>query len=301
MPDLAARLRDYERTLERLIRAGLRVEARDLARIRERFRVFARQAIALVPGNYSLNAASIPETLAFLARELDTLARDLEAILRDGFVAKASMAEELGQIAGRAWTGTVVGMSPLGATPQLLDAAMEYSAKLIGHRTGGLVGEVQRAIDLRIRLAALGAEGRTFNATSDITEILNGVRGWSYRAERIYRTEVNRLFSIATEQGVRELARHADIVKRWYWSGIDREEHARIHGQTIGPKARFRVPLRDGGSVSMKYPRDPAAPPSATVNCGCFHAAIPKEAAQLVTLPARRPAWDVRHGKRKAA
>ena len=130
-------------------------------------------------------------------------------------------------------------------------------------------------------MAAMGASPDPFSTIGLLNQALGGPLVWSYEAERIYYTEVMRLYSMqmqASGEAVNELI---PTDKVWKWSTIKRKEHARINGQRVAMKGKFRVPLREGGSVLMKHPRDPGAArfPSAVINCGCSMLFLPRRAA----------------------
>lgn len=110
-------------------------------------------------------------------------------------------------------------------------------------------------MDNALRMAVLGVESKA-GAISQIGTILGYGEGLSWQAERIYRTEVNRFWSLMHEAHIERLAQRRPMVKRWIWSGISREEHARIHGQTIKADGFYRSTGEAGrGSVDQVSPR----------------------------------------------
>ena len=86
-----------------------------------------------------------------------------------------------------------------------------------------------------------------------------------------------RMFSLFMDQQLDELNKVIPINKMWIWSKIQRPEHARIDGQTRGLNQKFDVPLPKGGSIKMRFPRDPAVQnhPEAIINCGCYEVPVP--------------------------
>lgn len=275
----AARLRAYEKEVDLLVRRGLRIKKADLRRIRSSFNSFRSRALAAIPERYLMNQAAIVGTLDSVAKEIDRLGAELGSIVKGGLVAEAETVQKIGELYGDRFLPLGAQAPILGMTPQALDLASRYSADLIGLRTGGLGARILKKVNDVLRLSALGAGPGAFNAAADINAALGGARAWSWQAERIYRTEVLRVNSLLTEQTI-QTYNDAGIKtrKRWKWSGIDRKEHKAIDGQERANKRRFDVPLRDGGSAKMRYPRDPSAPASATINCGCYVIPVPADA-----------------------
>lgn len=302
MTPLERKLAAYERQVLALMDRSQRLEAKDLLRIRRRFRLFLREALRYLPTASALSQATVPSVLRELAVEIDRLQRDLGGIVRDGLTAKAELGRELGRLFGQAWLDRVIPIA--GAQTRLLDAAYEYSARLVGWNNGGLAAAIQGQVDHAIRLGVLGLDGGV-DAKAEISRALGLGRQWTVRAERIYRTETLRFFSMLTQSNADSLDRITPVVKRWYWSGISREEHARIHGQTVPLQKYFRVPRRGGGAVLIPYPRavrdrhGNLVPGDVSINCGCWHVPIPASAAGLAATSRAAPL--ARRGKRTAA
>lgn len=272
----------YERKMDRLVKRGLRAELADLVRIRRRFDAFRARAIAVLPDRYAMNRAVIAGVVETVAAELVQLERDLVGIVRNGMVEQAAIAEEMADDYANRFLP--FGRQPpviAAATPQMIDVAADFSADLIGLRAGGLSARILGEVNRVVRLSALGAGAGGFNAAAEISAALGGAKRWSWRAERIYRTETLRIHSILTERSIRGLNEIVRTDKLWRWSGISRSEHSSIDGQTVRAHERFTVPLRDGGTVEMDYPRAPGAPVSATVNCGCYEIPVPAQATAL--------------------
>lgn len=296
MPDLEAKLAEYEAKLLGLVKRAQRAEIGDLMRIRSRFAEFVRQTRWLIPGNYALNQQVIPAILRELAQEIDRLTKDLQGVFKRGLSAKNELAREMLDLYGDSWLKGEIGiLGFLGARPEILDAAYDYTASLIGWRHGGLAASIQGQVDAALRLAVLGAEGKTFQAQQTISQALGLGKQWTYRAERIYRTEVNRFWSLITESNLDRIDKVKPVFKRWYWSGISREEHAAIHGQTVRSSEYFRVPRKNGGVVFLSFPRAVAdkhgrmVPGDCTVNCGCWHAPVPASAVGVTVIPRPLP------------
>lgn len=282
MEELALRkVRAYEKATGKLIRDGLRVQAADLAKIRRDFVRFRAAALARIPEAYAMNQAAVIGVLNKMAVEIDNLAAQVLGTIASGSAATDATAKAISDLFGDRFLPLGAQAPFIGMTPEALRVATGFSAELIGLRSGGLGARMLSAVNREIRLAALGAGGGSFNGAAAINRALGKGATWSWQAERIYRTEVLRIQSLVTEQSVQaynELG--IKTRKRWKWSGADRVEHKQIDGQTVGNKRRFTVPLRRGTSVQMRFPRDPSAPPSATINCGCYVIPIPAEGSR---------------------
>lgn len=285
MASAAAKLRAYERELQRLIRSSQRIEAGDLARIRAAFTALARETAASMPSEARLTQHTANLILRGLAEKIDDLTRRLDAVLKGGFSAKVELSREMGDLYRATWRPQDYGVADyVGSSPEILGAADEYAARLVGWSHGGLASRMQGQVDSALRLALLDVTSRG-ETTAKLSAALGLGDGWSWQAERIYRTEVNRFHSLITEGQIQALARRNDVMKRWHWSGISRREHAAIHGQIVPADGFFEVPRRKGGSVEIAFPRavsdsdGGAVPGDVTVNCGCFHCAVPAEAA----------------------
>ena len=309
MPDLTARLTEYERQLLRLMDHAQRMEARDLIAIRRRFSAFLKTARRILPTSVALNQATVASVLRSIAVELDALQRDLLGTMQSGISAKQELNRELMDLFGKTWLKNLVPFT--GSSAGIFVAATEYSARLVGLNQGGLAARIQGQIDSALRLSVLGLDQGAMQSQAAISQALGAGKRWTFEAERIYRTEVNRFYSLMTQSSMDRLHSLTPISKRWYWSGVSREEHALIHGQTVAIKVKgkdgyFRVPRRGsegrGGSAGyLPYPRavrDRAGnvvPGDVTINCGCWHAPVPAAASEIAAPPRSDP------GKRRKA
>ncbi len=265
---------EYDAMIHRVARQRLDLQARDMWRMRQEIGRFLREArtgLGLQP--YQLNREVAERVIAGLHAQAEGLARSLTGIVEQASHANAEHALALGHSYAQHFGAATVRLT---ADARVLAVALEHSARLISIRDGGLTSRIQRQVDSAIRRAVLSVQvGGGEGAMAEITRALTGVKRWSYEAERIYRTEVGRVYSMVTDQSGQQLDQIIPTGKRWRWSRISREEHAQIDGQTVGARGRFRVPLRRGGVVRMRFPRDPVAPAEATVNCGCGVVLVP--------------------------
>jgi hypothetical protein len=283
----------YSRRVNRLIGRGLKAQKSDLRRIRRHFMTFRRDAIRVMAERFPMNRATLGGVLNSMNASIASLANDVGQTVIAGLHGEAEIARAIARAYGDAFLppGSIPALA--GSNAGALDIASEFSAELIGVEEGGLSFGMQRAVDRELRLAVLGAGEGLVRGTETILARLDGFRKFQHEAERIYRTEVLRVNSLITERNIRQLDQVTPTDKRWIWSGISRPEHQAVHGQTVRPAARFKVPLRDGGTAELKFPRDPSAPPSATINCGCYEIPWPRETkkrrpSSTATTPRKR-------------
>lgn len=144
--------------------------------------------------------------------------------------------------------------------------------------------QARRRITGQLGLAIAGAS-TPHAATTAIAGVLDGSRA---RALTITRTEIGRAFSVATQER-QTMAREVlpGLRKQWRRSGKvhARPTHDIADGQVVDVDAPFLV-----GGHELMYPRDPAAPASETVNCGCVQ--LPFMESWSMSQPGRRPFSD---------
>jgi len=91
------------------------------------------------------------------------------------------------------------------------------------------------------------------------------------RAEVITQTEMGRAFSMATQKSIETASETVDdLLRMWLHAGhpkAPRQVHLLMHGQVRGMKNPF-YQAADGTPVM--YPRDPGAPISEVIRCGCI-------------------------------
>lgn len=137
-------------------------------------------------------------------------------------------------------------------------------AKVI--RTAALAGESRVAVQKKILSALVGEPMRHAKRFG----------GFSYQVERIFRTESQRLYNMASHEAAVELNERSgtDLVKVWNHSGADataRDDHVAMDGEI----AELNEPFSNG----LMYPKDPAGAAEDTVNCRCYMTHIPRDVA----------------------
>ena len=133
--------------------------------------------------------------------------------------------------------------------------------------------EAKRRISAQIRLAAVGGISPR-DVMRTITDILGIVdkrrmvtKGISYRAERIFRTELNRVFSVGAYDKLTAVsAIIPDVQKQWLSTGDNRtrDSHLAAHGQVQDYDKPFNV-----GGEDLDYPLDPSGSAKNVINCRC--------------------------------
>lgn len=219
--------------------------------------------------------------LVNLQREID------QALQTFGSAAAAQIAN----VAGTAWEGgqalideplragriAIAGIVPALDTTQLLAmrAFMVSRIKDVG-------AEAARKIGTELGLVAIGAQPSA-DAVSKVTEILEA--GTRARAITIVRTEVGRVYAVATEERMLQAAEAVDeLQKQWRRSG---KLHSRLtHDLADGQVQDVDQPFRLASGIKLMHPHDPKAPASETINCGC--ASIPYMARWEMTMPGRK-------------
>jgi len=90
----------------------------------------------------------------------------------------------------------------------------------------------------------------------------------STRAEVITETEMGRVYSTATMDGIKQAAKSVPgLLKEWWHAGhpkIPRYSHLLLHGQRQPVDEPFVT-----GSLVIDYPRDPKAALEEVIHCGC--------------------------------
>lgn len=140
------------------------------------------------------------------------------------------------------------------------------------HIIKGLYGDGWLKIKSELTLGVLGGKtpqevSKVIGQNLDEPSIFTSLDA---RAEAITKTEMGRVFSAATQARMEEAAGHVEgLEKQWLHAGHPRAArplHLALNGLHVPVDEPFLV-----GNVAMMYPRDPAAPLSEVINCGCDH------------------------------
>jgi len=182
--------------------------------------------------------------------------------------------------AGLAWQNGIdyidkpldaIGINIVGLAPQIDVSRLMAMRSFMTDRIQNLSDELINKINAQLGLVAIGAQSPTA-AIDDIATLLE--KGGRSRANTILRTELGRITEVA-KQLRRESSVKAGVQmqKQWRRSGKihSRISHDAADGQTVDVDKPFLI-----GGVRLMYPRDPAAPASETVNCGCWTKTVVK-------------------------
>jgi hypothetical protein len=163
--------------------------------------------------------------------------------------------------------------SILKAVPYLsentLNQAQLFSATLVTNLTAEAIQRVSTQLDLAVlaqrpAIQVVQEIGRNLNDAS----VFGTIRR---RAEIIYRTEVNRIQSMASDERMRQFARTVpDLKKEWLHShvGLPRPGHLDLHNTVINVADTFTL-RGEKGTYQIFGPYDPELPPGEVINCRC--------------------------------
>ncbi|WP_298434545.1 hypothetical protein [Geobacter sp.] len=254
-------------TLQQLLTSKIKGELLGAERIMKIMAELKRQVLvelATAPGG-SFGTARLQQTLAAIDAHLATwetrtrseAAGLLESSWEAGKELLPAMAEAAGMQVGRFWISTAQ-----------LDALKDFALGRFAHvRT-----DASARIRAEVTLGILGQK-----TPQEVTAAVAGELGSpsifksiEARAETITKTEMGRAYSMATQKS---LEASTDVLpelqKMWLHAGHPKRAriyHLNIHGLTVPIAERFLV-----GNIGMMYPRDPTAPASEVINCGCTH------------------------------
>lgn len=154
-------------------------------------------------------------------------------------------------------------------SPRELELMQATSADLVQD----LAIDTYTKIDTEIRRVVVGFKSQ-FDAARDIEKLLAleraegrrvGIAGaLGYQAERIVRTEVNRVHNVASFDSLKQAQNDLlDLEKTWVATldGRTRDSHRELHGMTL--------PMHEPFPNGLMYPHDPSGPPEETVHCRC--------------------------------
>lgn len=146
-----------------------------------------------------------------------------------------------------------------------LEIAQGYSADLIGNLTSDAIKKINQELTAgllgqKTPFEVMKAIGRNLSEPSVFSSI-------AARAETITRTELGRIYEMATQSRLEEAEKIIGkrLKKMWSSSGkpTGRPEHQAIDGQIRDIDEPFDV-----AGEKLMYPGDPAGSPWNTINCG---------------------------------
>lgn len=188
-----------------------------------------------------------------------------------------------------------VGIKVQGLLPTIDVSSLVAMRGFMTDRIADISVQLVNKINTQLGLVAIGAQSPT-EAINVIAGLLD--KGGRSRANTIVRTELGRITSVA-KQARMEAAINAGakMKKQWRRSG---KVHSRIdHDIADGQTREVDEPFLVAGKKLM-YPRDPRAPASETINCGCWVKTVVDDLKPL--YPGRKPfsEFELRDPNKKA-
>lgn len=224
---------------------------------------------------------------------LPQIRTQIEGALADYLERGAAAASQQQSAAWRAAVESVddvvtraAGPGVTAVVPEIDTRALSAMRTFLTDRLRDVGVEVVRRINTELGLVIIGVQSPA-DAISKLTTIFGGQR---QRAITIVRTEIGRAFSVASHERMLQMAQRVDgFKKQWRRSGKihSRPGHDAADGQVREVDEPFEVISPHGEIVKLMHPRDPAAPPGETINCGCE--ALPFLDRWNVTNPDRKP------------
>lgn len=235
-------------------------------------------------GNTPFNAMRLQQLKANVSELIDGFESQIQALTSKS----VSQAYNFG---GTSVTEPAIAAGVAGVfyqpTPAQINVLIDFSADLIK----GITDDMRQKINSSLTRGALG-NANPLDVMKEITEILGTragkdvVKGVAARAEKIYRTELGRVYSISAQsQREKALELEPDLQKRWLSTGDfrTRDSHLAAHGQTVPVSDDFVV-----GGEKLAFPRDPKGSAGNTINCRCSSIAVWPEIGDIETLNDRR-------------
>ncbi|MEQ8585147.1 MAG: phage minor head protein [Thalassobaculaceae bacterium] len=273
---------------------------------RERNAAFKLVRKAKLAELVKLHRAAASDTQMLMARALDEIKAELGrttsefqswqlARIRksiEGHLAEISeaLARTATTGAGEAWKlGVGIVDDPLeaggiriaGLLPEVDTRQLLAMRTFLTDKIKGVTANAAGAAADQIGLTMIGAQTPS-QAIDAIATTIDSGRG---RAITVLRTEMGRAFSVAAQERKVDAATVLPgMRKQWRRSGKvqSRQAHDLADGQIVEVDKPFLV-----NGVELMFPRDPSAPASETVNCGC------------VSLPYMET-WEVQQRGRQA-
>ena len=271
---------------------------RDLARIQRatavelgtQLRTALERLTAALPGASDFTAWLNPQ----LRRSVDAVSGELGEMTGETLAAGAERAFE----AGVAGVDAPIDQAARLEVPQFsirdhlasVDRRqLEATQRFLTGKMRDVAADAARRINTELGQVMLGVQTPSDAVTAITAELEEATRG---RGITIVRTELGRAYSEAGQARMAQASKRLPgLRKQWRRSGKlhSRIEHDAADGQIRDVDEAFQV-----GGVELMYPRDPAGPPGATINCGCQ--SLPYMAswaeASLLRNPGRREFTD---------
>lgn len=228
----------------------------------QKHRLIINDLIKNASDSTQIRAFNLPTLSAQIQQEVNAMLSEASKIVTDAQAGVFHIGANQGLETARA-----IGIHAhfILPTPELLSIATSYTADYVQ----GIGAKLMTEVNATIQRAVLGGE-HPFQAMKKIDSIIGkkGNGGVSYKAESIVRTEVNRVYSIATDATVNEFGKQVTGLKKQWVSGAFRAGRRETHQEADGQIVPFDQPFMVGGEP-LDYPRDPKGSAENTINCGC--------------------------------
>ena len=272
MPASPEQIARFSRRIKDMQNAGLNLSNETrlrVYRVVESHRSVINDAIrqSLVDDGKVLPSSAASKVSDVIRAESDKMAEEIRLVLNDAQVEAIATASTRAQMF--ADTAELEGLF-FSPSAELALTAQRYAADLVVSITPELMAEVNPILGR----AAIGGIS-PFEAMKQVDLVIgkSGTGGVSYQAERLVRTEVNRIYSVALDTQLQGIASHMpspeELEKTWVsgpWRPGRREGHQRMNGQTVKFHEKF---FNEDTGIYLMYPHDPDAPVSEVANCGC--------------------------------
>lgn len=217
---------------------------------------------------------------------LTELQKEIDRVLSD---LGESSGRVLSAAATEAWAGGIAAIDkPMAAAGIRVGLPHLDTGQLMAMRTFMVdrIADISKVAASKVRqelgLTMIGSQS-VHDTIGRVTEILGEPS--RARATTIVRTELGRTWAVAGHERAQQAADAGiEMDKVWRRSGKihSRLTHDLADGQRVSVNEPFIV-----GTHKMRYPHDPKAPASETINCGCVALYRPRGIAG--TLPDKRP------------
>lgn len=193
----------------------------------------------------------------------------------------------------KAITATTGGEMVVAQLPAIDERQLSAMRTFLTERIKDIGVAIANKINEQLGLVILGVI-TPGDAIGAVAKIFGGNRR---RAITVVKTELGRAFATAAHERMLAAAeRMPGLKKQWRHSGAveGRPNHEAIDGQV----REVHEPFNLGNGVEIMYPRDPAAGPGETINCGCT--ALPYMDHWVVAAPGAKPLTDEQIRARKS-
>lgn len=249
--------------------------AKEMVRLLNRTRQNIIARLADIPGD-RFEATHLKALMGQVDEALAGLGAEATGLLNGGSAQAYSQ--------GAAVVDDVIAGTPLTLkmpmlTQELLNKALAFDADLIKN----IGDEIRAKINTEIQLGVLGAKSPHDVQKAIGTNLKDPsiFRTIADRAETIARTEMGRVYSMATDERMRQVGEIAPGAKH-FWIATPGPRTRDTHRAAGNRYSRANaIPIDQPfivGGARLRYPRDPGGPAEETINCRCDRGLVLPEA-----------------------